>query len=456
MRLQLIAFMAWAFASCTNQPQTQSAASDSSDSLQKKGVPEWIIQGNIYEVNTRQYTPEGTFRAFGEHLQRLKDMGVQTIWFMPIHPISKVERKGPLGSYYAVADYRGINPEHGTMQDWKDLVNRAHSLGLKVIIDWVPNHTGADHPWLQKHPEFYVIDSTTGKPLSPYDWTDVKKLDFSKPAVTDSMIAAMKFWVTETGIDGFRCDHANGPGRAFWEKCIPVLKSTKKDILMLAEAEDHWLYDVGFDMSYAWKFFHKSKDVAAGRRPANSLDSVLHEFDSIFPPHAALLYFTSNHDENSWNLADWKTMPGASHAPFSVITHTMHRSVPLIYSGQEEPFLDSLRFFYKDTIPFNRFERANFYRTLLDLRKHNSALATYAAFKKLKTNKDRQIYAFERAHGGNKVLVVTNLSPTKQEFRFTDKPSASQWKNIFSGAQEEVSETFAIEPWGYAVYEIRK
>jgi glycosidase len=457
MRLLLtLSIAAIFFASCNNATNTKTAnqASGSDTGELVDGHPGWIIQGNIYEVNVRQYTPEGSFKAFEAHLQRLKDMGVQTLWFMPITPISVKERKGPLGSYYAASNYRAINPEFGTMDDWKHLVDRAHEMGFKIIIDWVPNHTGADHPWLTQHPDFYVKDST-GKPLSPFDWTDVKKLDFNNPAVVDSMITTMKYWITETGIDGFRCDHATGPGRGFWEKCIPELKKTK-NILLLAEAEDKWLYDVGFDMSYAWKFFHRTKDVAAGRRPANSLDSVLHEFDTLYPKKATFLYFTSNHDENSWNLADWKTMPGASHAPFAVLTQTMDRGVPLIYSGQEEPFLDSVRFFAKDTITFNKLERANFYKTLLNLRKVNSALATNASFKKLKTSNDAAIYSYEREKDGNKVLVVTNLSNQKQEFTWTDKPSGGNWKNVFTGAQEAVSDNFAIEPWGYAVYEIRK
>lgn len=451
-KLFLFVFSTFLFA-CNENIKTIST-SNGVDSSVVDGHPDWIIQGNIYEVNVRQYTPEGTFKAFEAHLQRLKDMGVETLWFMPINPISTKERKGALGSYYAVANYRDVNPEFGSLDDWKQLVNKAHEMGFKIIIDWVPNHTGADHPWLSSHPEFYVRDSA-GQPVSPFDWTDVKKLDFTNPQVTDSMIASMKFWVTETGIDGFRCDHATGPGREFWEKCIPELRKTK-NLLMLAEAEDHWIYDVGFDMSYAWKFFHKSKEIAAGRRPANSLDSVLAEQDSIFPPNATYLYFTSNHDENSWNLADWKTMPGASHAPFAVLTQTMEKSVPLIYSGQEEPFLDSVRFFYKDTIIFQNFERANFYKTLLNLRKNNTALSTNASFHKLATSNDKAVYSFEREKNGNKVLVVVNLTNKPQKFTFSELPSATTWHNVFSNANETVPQKFSMQPWGYAVYEIRK
>ena len=219
------------------------------DSLED-GHPAWIMQGNIYEVNVRQYTPEGTFKAFEKSLDRLKNMGVQTLWFMPINPISKVDRKGALGSYYAVSDYTKINPEFGNMDDWKQLVNDAHSKGFKVLIDWVPNHTGADHYWLTTHSDFYVKD-ITGKPKMEFDWTDTRKLDYHNPEMVDSMIADMKFWLTESNIDGFRCDHADGPTLEFWKKCIPELKRGR-NLFMLAEVDAPEYITAGFDAIYPW------------------------------------------------------------------------------------------------------------------------------------------------------------------------------------------------------------
>jgi alpha-amylase len=444
-------------ASCNNNPTVQGSAtpvSTEGDAMQD-GHPAWILQGNIYEVNVRQYTPEGTFRAFSQHLQRLKDMGVQTLWFMPIQPISKKDRKGELGSYYAIANYTAINPEFGTLDDWKALVKQAHELGFKVIIDWVANHTGGDHHWLSSHPDFYVIDSATRQPVSPFDWTDVRKLNYKNQQMTDSMIAAMKYWVRETGIDGYRCDVAAEVPAAFWTRCISELRK-EKNVFMLAEANEAWLHQAGFDATYAWDEFATMKRVASGQRNALSLDSALGRLDTGYADNALRMYFTSNHDENSWNGADWKTMPGAVHAPFAVFTQTVARSVPLIYSGQEEPFLDSLRFFYKDTITFGKYERANFYRTLLNLRRNNPALAGTAGFKKLATSNDAAIFAFERERDGNKVLVILNLTKTAQQFSFREGPSAKEWTNAFSGNKEPVDLGFGIEPWGYAVYEIRK
>ena len=440
------------FLSCSVTHPTTTA---SNFSASIDGHPAWIEQGNIYEVNTRQYTPQGTFKAFEASLPRLKDMGVQTLWFMPINPISVKDRKGPLGSYYAVSSYTAINPEYGTMDDWKQLVKNAHDMGFKVIIDWVPNHTGGDHPWLTTHPDFFVRDSITGQPVSQYDWTDTRKLNYRNPELVDSMIASMKFWITQTDIDGFRCDVAPAVPKAFWTRCITELHQLK-NVFMLAEGNDAWLHEAGFDASYPWDAFNMMKLIAKGQRPAFGIDSILQKVNATYPKNAIRMYFTSNHDENSWNGADWQTMPGAIHAPFAVLSQTIERSVPLIYSGQEEPFLDSIRFFYKDTITFGKFQRAGFYKTLLNLRKTNLALAANASFKKLATNNDAALYAFERAKGGDKVLVILNLSKDPQQLSWKEQPSEKEWNNVFAGNKEPVDKGFGIEPWGYAVYQLHQ
>jgi alpha-amylase len=436
----------------TNNPATVAATGDTA---MIDGHPAWIMQGNIYEVNVRQYTPEGTFKAFAQHLDRLKDMGVQTLWFMPINPISKADRKGTLGSYYAVSDYTAINPEYGTMDDWKALVKQAHEKGLKVIIDWVPNHTGADHYWLQKHPDFYVKDSS-GKPVSQFDWTDTRKLNFANAELRDTMINQMKFWVTETGIDGYRCDYAVGPSLAFWKDCVAQLKPMK-NLFMLAETDSAWLHQANFDATYAWPEFNMMKKIAAGQRKASAFDSVLHFTDSTLPATAMRLFFTSNHDENSWNKADFQTMPGESHTPFAVLTQTMKRSIPLIYSGQEEPVLRAIPFFEKDTIRWSKFERAPLYKQLLHLRNTNAALAANAAFKKLQTNNDDHIYAYYRRAGEHTVLVVLNLSSSPQTAALngqdlTDLGTAKNYTSLIGDSSPQaIPASFNLKPWGWVV-----
>ena len=451
MRFYLIAFSLLILSSCKTKNQDTSML----DTSTTDGHPSWIMQGNIYEVNTRQYTPEGTFNAFAKHLDRLKEMGVQTLWFMPINPISLKDRKRDstqLGSYYAVADYRKINPEYGNMDDWKKLVNTAHEKGLKVIIDWVPTHSGADHYWLQTQSNFYMKDSL-GNPISQYDWTDTRKLNYKNPALVDSMIECMKFWIKETNIDGYRCDVAGEVPNEFWSKCIPELRKMK-NIFMLAEGDKPSLHDAGFDASYTWEDFDMMKRIARGERKATSLDSILMKHDTTFPKNSIRMYFTSNHDENSWNKADFATMPGAVHAPFAVLTQTIKRTVPLIYGGQEEPFLDSLKFFVKDTIIFGNYKRQEFYKKLLTLRKENVALAPNSSYTKLTSTNDANIFAFVRSKEKNKIMVVTNLSSSPQNFTLSNDLINGDTKELFTGSKQKITsnQTMTLPAWGYAVY----
>jgi len=448
----LLVLLAVIFGACKLMPREEEKTKGEAAANLVEGHPAWILQGNIYEVNVRQYTPEGTFGAFEQHLDRLKAMGVQTLWFMPIHPISKKDRKGVLGSYYAVANYRAINPEFGDAEGWKGLVKNAHAKGMKVIIDWVPNHTGADHYWLESKPEFYAKDSM-GNVVIPFGWDDVRKLDYSNQEMADSMISTMKFWVTEMGVDGFRCDVAGEVPDEFWKKCIPELKKAKPDIFMLAETDKPSVHHVGFNATYPWYMFHMMKRVAAGERSANALDSAINHVDSTYPANAIKVYFTSNHDENSWNRADYATMPGRVHAPFAVLTQTMKRSVPIIYSGQEEPTPDSISFFYKDTMTFNKLEREKFYSTLLKLRKDNPALAANASFRKVKVGDEKSVFAYVREAGDKKVFVILNLSPKEAKINVSDTSLHGTAYNVFMGAREPLdAKDWMIEPWGYVIY----
>ncbi|MGI4875415.1 MAG: alpha-amylase family glycosyl hydrolase [Janthinobacterium lividum] len=413
--------------------------------------PAWSMQGNIYEVNVRQYTPEGTLNAFAKHLDRLQKMGVQTLWFMPLNPISKVGRKGSLGSYYAVASFTRLNPEFGTMADWQRLVKAAHARGMKVIIDWVPNHTGADNPWLTQHPDFFV--QKDGQPAVAFDWADVRQLNYKNPVLQDSMIAAMRYWVRTSDIDGFRCDVAWNVPATFWQRAIPTLRQSKS-LFMLAEGDSAYLPRSGFDAVYPWHMFHEMEKVAAGKRPATVLDSIRQQENQMYPKGTMELFFTSNHDENTWNKADYGTFAGRKHAPFAVFTQTMGNSIPLIYSGQEEPVLRPLQFFDKDPITFGKYQRAKFYTTLLALRKRNPALAADASFRKVHLGDDRAVYAYVREKAGKKVLVVLNFSDKAQAVAVQEKALQGQPYNVFAGAAAPLTgKSWQLAPWGYAVYE---
>lgn len=436
-----------------DRKETAPAGSDSL-TITVAPPPAWIKQSNVYEVNLRQYTKEGTFAAFSQSLPRLKEMGVEILWFMPVTPIGVTDRKGTLGSYYAVSDYKAVNPEFGSMDDFRKLVNDAHAQGFKVIVDWVANHTSADHPWLKTHPDFYNHDST-GKVISAFDWTDTRDLNYDSKELRDSMIASMQFWLNETKIDGFRCDVASEVPTDFWKTCIATLKKDKPEIFMLAEGDKGDLHQAGFDASYAWDMFQHMKKLAAGETNALALDSVLARQDSTFPAGAIRLYFTSNHDENSWNKSDFGTFPGLKHGAFAVLTQTMRGSLPLIYGGQEEPVLRALPFFEKDNMNMKQFKRAVFYKTLLQLRKRNAALATDASFRKVSVGDNKALYAYLREKDGKKVLVILNLSPKEQTITINDNALVGEPVNLFLGVKEpfKLGHSFNIEPWGYIVCE---
>lgn len=387
---------------------------------------------NIYEVNVRQYTPEGTFAAFQQHLPRLKQMGVDMLWFMPITPISELDRKGSLGSYYAVKDYKGINPEFGNLQDWKNLVKAAQAQGMKVIIDWVANHTGADNAWLNTHPDFYVRDSA-GNAMFAFDWSDTRDLNYDNPELQDSMIAAMQFWIKETGIDGFRCDVAGEVPTSFWQKAISTLKSqSSKELFFLAEAEKPELLSAGFHASYGWKAFHTMVSIAKGEKSPLSLDTLIQNEIRTYPENAKFLYFTSNHDENSWNGSDYETFPGKKHAPFAVLTQTLPAGIPLVYSGQEEPILRAISFFEKDTIPFRAYIRSSMYKKLQDLRLKNRDLFEKGSWNKIQIGDANAVYSFSRKLNDQEIIIITNLSDKVQSLHIDDEITHGEYQELFS------------------------
>ena len=416
-----------------------------------KRTAAWSLQSNIYEVNLRQYGPNGSFADFQKELPRLKQMGVEILWFMPITPISVKDRKGTLGSYYAVQDYKKVNPEYGTISQWRALVKKAHELGFKVITDWVPNHSGADHPWLQAHPDFYVRDSA-GNAVSPFDWTDVRKLNYDNRALRDSMIAAMKFWIKETNIDGFRCDVAGDVPTDFWKECIDALRKMK-DVFMLAEADKPELHTAGFNATYPWSVESVLFNVYSGKITLMQLQQRIDSVEQLLPANAMRMYYTVNHDENSWNGTEFERF-GEGYKTFAVWTQTMYRSIPLIYSGQEEPNKRRLQFFETDPIQWKKYELAPFYKTLLQLRKSTPALAADASFKKLQTTKDDAIYAFARQKSGSKVVVILNLSKEPQQFVIDDAVIKGNARSVFTGAAQAIAQRkqFNLKPWEYIIY----
>jgi glycosidase len=416
--------------------------------------PERAKNAVLYEVNIRQYTPEGTFKAFETHLPRLKELGVDILWIMPIHPISLKNRKGSLGSYYAVKDYKAINPEFGTMEDFKNLVNKAHELGFKVIIDWVANHTGWDNQWIVDHKDWYTQDSL-GNVIPPNpDWSDIADLNFDSKHMRRAMIDAMDFWVKEADIDGFRCDVAWGVPLDFWEAARASIDSIKP-VYMLAEDEDHPDFlKKAFNSNYTWKLHHLLNEVAQGKKTAKEIRTYFTENSNKYAPGSFPMQFITNHDENSWAGSEYERMGDAVKA-FATLTFTLD-GIPLLYSGQEAGLKKRLLFFEKDTINWKDLSMQKFYQSLIKLKHSNQALWNGMAGAPLvfvETSVPDNVLAFTREKDKNQVLAIFNLSANPVD-AIIQLPQTGDYKEYFSGETKKLEKGTVIhlDKWGVQVF----
>ncbi len=415
----------------------------------------WISSTNIYEVNIRQYTAEGTFIAFAKALPRLKDMGVETLWFMPIHPIGTINRKGTLGSYYSISDFKAINPEFGTAKDFKTVIELAHELDMKVIMDWVANHAAWDNVWTKDHPEYFVRDDA-GNFKPPYDWTDVIQIDHSNAAQQEAMIEAMKYWVSEFDIDGFRADLAHLTPLAFWKKARKAIGPLKPDLFWLAESEEINYHEV-FDATFTWEWMHCSENFYKGNSDFSALYDVLAGYNTSFPDTAYRMYFTSNHDENTWNGTTNEKYGNMAKALF-VFSCTWN-GIPMIYSGEELPNMKRLQFFEKDTIAWTSdCALHDFYKTLLSLRKTNSALRAadpaVSTFH-IMTEGSKNIMTYLRKNENDEVLVFLNLSNEEASFIIKDRLVNGHYTNVFDKTDLMLNmDSFVkMQAWDYLVLE---
>ena len=384
----------------------------------------WTRQAVIYQVNVRQYTPEGTLKALVPELERIRSLGVDVIWLMPVQPIGSKGRKGTLGSYYSVRDYTAVNPEFGTLDDFKAVVRRAHELGMKVILDWVANHTALDHPWIDAHPDWYQKNARGEITSYEYDdghgniehWSDVAGLDYRVPALRAAMKDAMSFWVRETDLDGFRCDVAMRVPTDFWDDARSTL-DRMKPMFMLAEAETPELAVHAFDMTYAWTLGNRFIAIGRGKADATALVDYYRKPPVVQPTDSYSMLFTSNHDFNSWTGSDAELYGPLSDA-FSVLTYTLP-GMPLIYGGQEAGYTRRLEFFEKDPIRWKTYARAPLYTWLSGLKHHHPALAAGEAGGRLEIIEtgNPEVFAFRRVKGRDVVTVAVNLSFERQRLK---------------------------------------
>lgn len=431
----------------------------------------------IYEANIRQYSPEGTFNAFTKDIPQLKELGVKIIWVMPIFPISQTKRKATggddskfasempkeeqskyLGSYYAVSDFKKINPEFGTIEDFRKMVKTAHENGIYVILDWVPNHTGWDHIWIKEHPEFYtqnekgeIVDPTNPETGKSWGWTDVADLNYDNQELRKTMTADMLHWIKNENIDGFRCDVASNVPTDFWQQAIPTLRK-EKNIFMLAEAwQPELLKDNLFDMYYSWDGHHTMNDIAKGKKTVADWDTYMGKSAKQYESNDIAMNFVDNHDENSWNGTIKERMGDASEIMMAL--SYMTPGIPLIYSGDEYDLDYRLKFFEKDSIPKVKGKNWDIFKTLGKLKEENVALnggKNKASYKKIKTSSNDKILAFEREKEGEKIIFIGNLSKNNQDFTIDLE---GNFKNVYTNANFSLNKNQKIqmESWKFVI-----
>ena len=399
----------------------------------------WSRAANIYEVNIRQFTREGTFNAFAKELPRLKKMGVDILWLMPVQPIGVENRKGKLGSYYAVRDYTAVNPEFGTLDDFRRLVKQAHALGFRVIIDWVANHSAFDNRWTTEHKDWYLHDAkgnifpvTYTEGAETEYWTDVTGFDYTQPGLWQGMTDAMAFWVRETDIDGFRCDVAGKVPTPFWNQARATLDRIKP-VFMLAEAAKPDLHEQAFDMTYGWDTAEIFKQLAQGKADATALKQWVEVPAAGYPADAYRMRFTSNHDINSWQGSDTE-LYGPSFRAMAMLAVTLP-GMPLIYGGQESGLDKRLAFFEQDPIAWKQYGLAAFYTDLLKLKKTNPALwnGQYGGAIAVRDTGNNKVFAFRRTLGKNTVDVTVYVSAAPQSYTLDGKRAQlGAWKYVIN------------------------
>ncbi|RRO26163.1 alpha-amylase family glycosyl hydrolase [Flavobacteriaceae bacterium 14752] len=428
----------------------------------------------IYEANIRQYSKEGTLDAFTKDIPQLKELGVKVIWLMPVYPISMKRRKATpdlsiedikdpeekkkyLGSYYAIADYTAINPNFGTLEDFEELVAKAHENDMYVILDWVANHTGFDHHWIEDHPEYYtknkngeITDPLNPDTGEPWGWTDVADLNYDNKELWDAMLNEMSFWVDKYNVDGFRCDVAGNVPTPFWDYAVPKLREIKP-IFMLAESEDKDLFYESFEMGYNWEGHHIMNEIAQGKMNVKDWDKYMSKIDTTYQKDDYLMSFVTNHDENSWNGTVEERMGNAADAMIA-FSYTIP-GMPLIYSGLEYDLDHRLKFFEKDEIPKTKGHNWTLLEQLGELKNNNKALngaKKAAPYKRLSTSDNKNIIAFKRAKNDDKVVYIANFSDEKQEFTLDYE---GNFQSLIDGETVELTAetSYEFEPWQYWV-----
>ncbi|MBK8669648.1 MAG: alpha-amylase [Saprospiraceae bacterium] len=400
----------------------------------------------MYEINERAFSVSGNLTGIIPRLDSIKALGVNVIWLMPVHPIGSVKS---VNSPYCIKNFKEVNPEYGTLDDLRNLVNQAHQRKMAVILDWAANHTSWDNPWIQNK-SWYTQDNN-GNIISPAgtNWQDVADLNYDNATMKKEMISAMKYWVLHANIDGFRCDAADFVPFTFWKQAIDTLiKIPNRRLIMLAEGarKDH--FNAGFQMNFAWDFFNKNKNVFKNNHSVAGFFLTHQSEYAGTPANVHKLRFTSNHDECAWDDTPIGLFGGkaASLAAFT-LTITMG-GVPLIYNGQEIGYPVKLPFFSKSPINWNTNpDMLQEYKRLMSVRQANPALRSG-------TTEDfstADIAVYQRKTGNNEVLVLVNTRPATKTLSVPASLKNSGWKDTKTNTTVQLESTVSLNAFEYRI-----
>lgn len=418
--------------------------------------PEWARRAVIYQINTRQFTPEGTFKAAEKEIPRLKELGVDILWLMPIHEIGVKNRKGTLGSPYSVKDYKSVNKEFGNLDDLKSFVRAAHAQGMYVILDWVANHTAWDNKLVTEHPDWYEKDYKGDfRPTPWWDWSDIINLNYREEGIRRYMTDAMKYWVKEADIDGYRCDVAGFVPVDFWNNARKEL-DTIKPVFMLAEWESRDLHEYAFDMTYAWSWWDAMHKVASGQtKDLGGLFVYYSWNESSFPKDAIRMVGVSNHDKNAWEGTEFENFGKGLEA--AMVLSVVGEGMPMIYNGQEAGNTKRLKFFEKDPIEWKTHKNGELYKKLFALKKKNSTLLNWghnATMTLVPNSAPEKVFSFARRNEKDKIFVVMNFSDTAQNVTFKETLYHGKYTEYFTGKAQtfDAASKMTLAPWSYHVF----
>ena len=406
----------------------------------------------IYQVNIRAFSEEGNFQGVIDRLDHIESLGANVIYLMPVFPVGEERSAGGLGSPYAVKDYKAVNPEFGTLEDLRTLVDEAHSRDMAVVLDFVANHTAWDNAWITEHPDWYEQDEE-GNIIAPpgTGWNDVAQLDYNNKELREEIIDAMSYWVYSANIDGFRMDAADFVPFSFWSEAVPVLENIKdQDLLMFAEGGRTNHLQAGFDYIFGFRYFDALKKVFLEGEPVTELQEAHSElYTNVYDDTKRVIKYTTNHDVNLTDGTPQELFGGEDGSVAAFVVAAYQKAVPMIYNGQAIGFNERLEFFSRDPIDWSSVneEMLQEYKQIIEFRNASEAIRRG----ELKSFSSDDVAVFTMEQGEETVLVLANLRNRAVTYILPVEFSGTEWSNAFNESAVTLGEEVTLEPFSYLV-----